>query len=154
MELRWSRWTFTRSLESTTQWTYFGLSPFIIKKSRNMRECLWPKQHKISPKKSVNSIHPLTSGNPGSGRGGSRLFQKSLFPATLSSSSWGVPRPDEICNPPSEFWLWPGVPSGFFFITHWWKYNYKSSISAPWWIKICTLDLSFLLNLNVFIYLD
>lgn len=100
-----------------------------------------------------SSIHQLTSGHPGSGHGSSWLFQKSLFPATLSCSSWGVPRPDERCNPPRVLvlaWgpLWVGC------ITHWWKYNYKSSISALWWIKICTLDLSFFLKSNVFIYLE
>ncbi len=59
------------------------------------------------------SIHP--SAYPGLDCGGSRLrkvVQMILAPAMHSSSSGGsqgVPRPDEICNPSSVFWVYPKV---------------------------------------------
>lgn len=38
------------------------------------------------------------------------LCAQQRFPA-LPGGSWGIPKPDEICNPSSVFWVCPGFPS-------------------------------------------
>lgn len=58
------------------------------------------------------STHPLSAAYLGSGRGGSwlsRVVQTYLSPAVFSSSSWGIPRPDEIYNCSRVLWVCPAV---------------------------------------------
>lgn len=83
--------TLSSHLDTTTVWTEY--------KSVVVRKCILRL-----------SIHPFSFpylGSDCSGNGPSKVFRTSL----LHRGSQGVPRPDEICNPSSEIYVYPGVSS-------------------------------------------
>lgn len=64
-----------------------------------------------SPTDADPSIHPLSFAYLGSIMSGYSVYQSpwQQFPSS-PGRSWGVPKPDEISNPFSEFWVYPGSP--------------------------------------------
>lgn len=64
--------------------------------------------------KEMNNIHPYSSAFSGVALCWQQVLQTSFTPATLSSSSWRIPRgpgPDEIHHPSREFWVGPRLSS-------------------------------------------